>query len=375
MGAWRPWIAALSLGSFAGCAAAPSYGYQYRITQDFTGGEQPETANAEARQLLASAKTVAFYPPDVCVNAELGGGATQSERQLRANCGVLLTTLERAAGRAGYEVLSWQNLRAAGTGKRPIDYARESNVDVLFEINEFDLGGVDDSAIQRSLAFFQRDPDGREQPLAVSPTVINRCAAYAAQRDPVQTAAITGTVDIKTVSVSDGRSRWDYRKTAAQSIGRSYPQIAFPARNEGNKAAGVLGGFGLASIIVAGTLFLVHEATSNDPTTGETQFDPGNWPAYLTAAGVVFIAGAILVQVTGGTTMSPPDAVMCLDTPGVAPPTAQTPAAATANLPMASSVTFQDAAHVDPLVHERERIRDEMIADFIAVLAAAHRNP
>jgi hypothetical protein len=103
--------------TLVGCTpAAPHYGYQYQLAQQFSGGEEPESASAEARQLLATARTVAFYPPDICLNSEAGQGPSPNQRMVRASCGVLLSTLERAAERAGYEVLSWQNLRG---NKRP----------------------------------------------------------------------------------------------------------------------------------------------------------------------------------------------------------------------------------------------------------------
>src|ERR1700733_803834 len=131
----------------AGCTHYTTYGYQYRVAQQFDSGAEPDPISVEARQLLATAHTVAFYPPDYCVNSESG---EHKAKELRATCGVLLSTLERAAEHAGYEVLSWQNLRG---GKRPIDFAREANVDVLFEINEFEPGELSDSEIQRTLTF------------------------------------------------------------------------------------------------------------------------------------------------------------------------------------------------------------------------------
>ena len=109
--------AALLIAASA-CSNYTTYGYQYRMQQQFGGGEEPEVAPVEAKQLLANAKTVAFYPPDACINVDTTAGEAKL-KQLRANCGVLLSTLERAAERAGYEVLSWQNLKG---GKRPIDH-------------------------------------------------------------------------------------------------------------------------------------------------------------------------------------------------------------------------------------------------------------
>jgi hypothetical protein len=63
----RSWVLAVAV---AGCTTT-TYGYQYKMQQQFTGGEEP--APREARELLANAKTVAFYPPGYCVSV-VGGG-------------------------------------------------------------------------------------------------------------------------------------------------------------------------------------------------------------------------------------------------------------------------------------------------------------
>ena len=89
----------------AGCKTPPTYGYHYEMAQQFGNAETPERANHEARALLAAAKTVAFYPPDLCLNTDTTRDGNHN-KLVQANCGVLLSTLERAAERAGYEVLT-----------------------------------------------------------------------------------------------------------------------------------------------------------------------------------------------------------------------------------------------------------------------------
>src|SRR5688572_15995632 len=92
----------------AACTPTVRYGYQYKLKQDFTARYEPEQPTVEARKLLATAKTVAFYPPDTCAN--INPDVEQKRvQQLRASCGVLMSSLERAAERAGYDVYSWQN--------------------------------------------------------------------------------------------------------------------------------------------------------------------------------------------------------------------------------------------------------------------------
>lgn len=360
--------AGLVVSLAGGCAKPTTYGYQYKLAQQFGGGEDPEAANHEARALLAGARTVAFYPPDLCLNTDTAGTG-HNQKVVQANCGVLLSTLERAAERAGYEVLSWQNLRGQ---KRPIEYAREANVDVLFEINEFDLESVNDSEAQRTLTFYKVDAAGATSALQVPQTVAQRCAAYSAQRDPLAAAGLTGTIDIKTVAVNDGRDRWHYRKTLSQSVGRSYPEVGFTALPKPNPAVGVLGGLGLASVIVGGTLILLTAVTTDDPTTGTMKPDFGSVPTYLIVGGLLAAGAAIAVGVATQATAAPNE-VLCLDTAQVGPTLTPAPPPPPSG-PMTSEVTFSQSTGADPLVKQRAQIRDAMIADFITVLSDVHAN-
>jgi hypothetical protein len=348
-------------GLTAGCTKYVTYGYQYRMQQQFGGGEDPEPAPVEARELLATAKTVAFFPPDACINVDATAGDTRV-KQLRANCGVLLSTLERAAERAGYEVLSWQNLRG---GKRPIDFAREANVDVLFEINEFDLGEINDSQVQRTLAFFERGEHGGESPLSVATPLAQHCADYAKQADPARAAALDGTIDIKTVSVSDGRARWRYRKTLSQSLGRSYPRVTFTAPEQPSTGARVLLGIGAVAFGIGGGFALAEAASTDDPLTPENEkFDAGGWSTNLIVAGAVAAGVAAVIQIAAGGSKPAPDSVLC--SPAFATTAVTATVAPTG--PLAAEHTFNETTGGDALGKERERIRDTMIAQFIDVL-------
>lgn len=366
VGSLRSWVvASCTAPVLAACQPAPTYGYQYQLAQQFGGGEEPEGANREARELLASARTVAFYPPDLCLNTETASAGKHNQKLVQANCGVLMSTLERAAERSGYEVLSWQNLRGS---KRPIDYARESNVDVLFEINEFDLDNVSDSDVQRTLTFYKVDPAGAKSALQVPQTVAQRCAGYSATRDPILAAGLTGTIDIKTVSVTDGRDRWHYRKTLSQAIGRTYPEVGFPAKPKPNRGVIALGTVGLVSIVAGGTFALLEATTTNNPSTGEMKLDFGDVPTYLIVGGLLVAGAAVALAVTTDA-YAPADEVLCLDQPQA---TVIAAPAVPAAGPLTSQVTISETTGNDPLVKERERIRDAMVADFIHVLTEVH---
>jgi hypothetical protein len=347
-----------------GCAQYATYGYQYRVTQQFGGGDEPDPISAEARELLASAHTVAFYPPDYCVNSESG---EHKAKDLRATCGVLLSTLERAAEHAGYEVLSWQNLK--GPNQRPIDFAREANVDVLFEINEFEPGELSDSDIQRTLTFFDHGDHG-DAPLQVSNAVAQSCQQYALQRDPPQTAALTGVIDIKTVAVADGRDRWHYRKTLAHSLGRTYPQVSFRGEIKPNTLSKVLAVAGGVALGIGLSLWVVEETTTNDPTTGETKFDSGGASTGLMIGGAIAAIAGLGAQYALGGDKPAPEDVLCNGRLAVAD---AAPPPATVNVgPLSAEHTFQDKTVSDPLASAREQIRNTMISQFIDVLKDAH---
>lgn len=362
----RGWVVWMLLASLAtGCTKYAYYGYQYRFNQEFVG-EEPEMIPVEARQLLASAKTVAFYPPDICINTDTQiTGDRKRVEQLRASCGVLLSTLERAAEGAGYEVLSWQNLRGS---KRAIEYAREANVDVLFEINQFDLGELTDKDVEGGLAFFERD-DGHDKPISVPHGAA--CLAYAQKAQPTQEVAVTGTIDIKTVSVSDGRSRWRYRTSKSKSLGTTYDKVLFGAEVKPHWSARVLATVGGVGVGAGAGLLLAEKITPDDPMTAvDEHFDSGGVSTLLIGVGVVAFAGAIVAQlaVPGkkppvAETLCNPTFAVVVEAPTVVPVTTY-----------ASEVSFSRSTRDQKLNPLKQVLHDEMMGQFVSVLKEVHGN-
>ena len=222
----------------------------------------------------------------------------------------MMSTLERAAQDAGYEVLSWQNLKGS---KRAIEYAREANVDVLFEINDFEHDELLDNQVQHTFGFFEQNKDGNETPLQVATPVAQQCANYAFQADKPAPAARTGSIDIKTVSVVDGRDRWHYRKTEQVAIERERPKVLFTAPNKPNKAAVALWTIGGVAAILGGTFLVVNSLTKDDPLTPETEggLFNGGLSTALVVAGVAGIAGGVALQLGVGGSKPEPAQVLC----------------------------------------------------------------
>lgn len=349
------------VSALAGCAPTTTYGYQYRLEQQFgTGGSEPEAPNVEARQLLAQAKTVAFYPPDSCVNTQ----TANDKRELGAGCGTVMSKLERAAEQAGYEVVSWQNLRPSReSDKRPIDYARDSHVDVLFEINELDVTTVDDTKVKRTLTFFKDD----NQALPVSSEVARTCADYAARRDPVKLVGISGSVDIKMVAVTDGRDRWHYGKTEDKSLERSYPRVTFTGKGRTHPLArtllvlgGILLGGGIEFIVLQDVFH--EDPTPTTPNPKNVDFAP--WDYVMIGVGAPMLIGGIYAA-THMKSDAPVDKVLCVPEHAVIETGVVTAG------PLSAEHTFTET-RVDADAQEAEAMRADMLKDFIGTLTEVH---
>jgi hypothetical protein len=307
------------IAALAGCTYTKTFGYTPKYDVQLTP-EDPEPAGVEARRLLASAKTVAFYPPDRCTNT---AEKDETERQFRANCGVMLSYLERAAEKAGYEVVSWVNLRST-ENRRALDYAREAKVDVLFEINEISAAGLesDDPVIQervaRTLSFFDRGDQG-DVAFTPPPGIQQRCSGWSATHDGLpNTFGNFVAIDIKAVSVSDGRSRWHYRKAELKRDDTEHaPSKLFSGQSKPNKAGNVLAGLGFASMAIGGLMAILDEAFTStlDPVTGVAPDKTfGSAPYYIMGAGAVTIAAGVTLMIVKAPKKPTPESLLCLET-------------------------------------------------------------
>jgi hypothetical protein len=373
-------LALLSVSSLVACGHTSTYGYQSTFDKQFLGSEDSEPPPVEARQLLASARTVAFYPPDTCLNAT--PTETQQDKVLRARCGVLLSKLERDAERAGYEVVSWVNLRG---NQRPIDYARDAKVDVLFEINELSPQRINASETKRKLAFFERSDNGSDLDLEVSTVVGERCHAWAKQSDKDKVAGLKSTLDIKTVSVADGRARWHYRKTVSASADDQSPKVRFVGTSKPNKIGQTLLGAALGLVVTGVVFALVDEAVSGmtNPETGMPNGKTfGDYPYYaVVAGGILGVAGLGVIVATGQSKPSPED-VLCLDSHLGANGTIDG-AVAPAQGPAASHHTFSEttaASAEEALTTLIDKLAVDRVSEFVAILTelrgkAPHPSP
>lgn len=358
------------------CAKYSTYGYDYRMSQQLGMSEEPVAPSVEARKLLQAAKTVAFYPPRDCLNTEMvtisANNAEERRRmqELRGSCGVLMSSLERAAESAGYEVLSWQNLNGQ---KRPIEYAREANVDVLFEINAFTPETLDASQVRHTLSFFEAT-ESKAFDLDVEPVTARRCKNDADSSIKLQVAGYTGTIDIKTVSVVDGRDRWHYRKVEQVPVAERHdPHVTYTARRGSNRLGSVLGPLGIVSLIGGGTLLTIEQLSEDNPLTPQQdRFESSFTIPSLVAGAVLLTAGIILEAKVGG---PKPDQNEVLCNPGMLGVRVSRGGASGGGgdggggpAKSRSEYTYHEEEQSDIDTKIKQKIQNDMIGSFVATL-------
>lgn len=200
---------AASTMAAAACAAPKKRPPTYRVDQTFhPRTHAPERmVGAQARAVMAGATTIAFVPPDTChtILAVTEQTVEEAPEEDGLGCASLMSRLEAGAISHGFEVVSWQSLHGP---QRPIDYAQQLGVDVLFEVNEAGFGVP---AAELYASAETRVFDGATgQAVAVANPVLvaQRCIPGF---EPALDAGATVVLDVKMVSVADGKVHWAYR--------------------------------------------------------------------------------------------------------------------------------------------------------------------
>ncbi|MFH1807715.1 MAG: hypothetical protein ABIJ09_03145 [Pseudomonadota bacterium] len=355
------------------CAAGPTYyGVQYQLDNRRALDGEQQAPPATAAEVVQSATTVAFFPPDACRETKAAGpGSTEVSNVLRLQCGVLMSEIEAEAARAGFSVVSWQTLRG-GTG-RPIDYARENNVDLVFEINELSLDiPPQDLYAFTDIRFFQKPHSPYDPP---APLVLRdvQAAGQRCQQRFLKTlgASVAVSLDLKMVSVKDGRVHWVYRATRAedpdQSKGLTRTYEVNSVGNDDNPVTtvGMVGlTLGGAFALVGGIFWLVAEPGDDLNKVGGLMAPIGA----LVALGSLPVVG--LGALIGNQPSYPePDAVICQD--GWMALEDRPVAGPTAPPQSGSSVQFAEQASLrDPVEARRKALLQSVIRDFMGQLRA-----
>lgn len=362
-----PWLSSWVLAVVASGCAGPKV---YMVDMELEGRRVIQAAAAEpapeARDIVRGATSLAFNPPDVCTDVKAAGaGATEVNNVMRLQCGVLMTELEAAATRAGFSVLSWQTLRAG----RAMDYARENKVDILFEVNDlsFDIP-VQDLYSVTNMAFSQRKADeGYAQPLVVPDpmTTARRCQEqYWKAAQPAQTV----TLDVKMVSVADGRVRWTYRDTMSDDLGqklqvkRSWTASPSDGANPLIAPSAVAIGAGLALVLIP---LIDPPTTAKEVSTAETLQTVGGISIGVGAA-------ALIGSFFWPKSYPQPDALLCQG-PSIEDQAVKPVAATTAG----ASISFNEQQTLKGAGSEqaRRRLLNAVIQKFITAVSTMKRSP
>jgi len=212
-----------------GAKAAPlvfAVELQREVTSGDVGGvDKSKFASSTGREVLASARSVAFIPPDVCADLKSADAGTKSSVQVAStSCSVLMNSLEEAAAAAGYEVVSSQVLRSAKIGGTVgyLDNARQLNLDVIFEVSEWNF--EDRAQRMKEVLGFRplvADPSGELLPFEFLMTAdwedaFARCETMLDGRlSSVESSGATplaAMLSLKAVDVATGRTVWFYTK-------------------------------------------------------------------------------------------------------------------------------------------------------------------
>ena len=202
------------------------YGYTV-VSSTSLDREGPPAPPDKARVAITKLRRVAFVPPDSCLDMRAADTSTTVEKRvLRMQCGVTMSELEREAERVGFDIVTWQSLKG---GQKPLDQAREQNIDLLFEVNELDVIEERTRSSAMEFRYFAGDDNGQVQPLDVSEDDNEACKAYHAKNAP-QISGLTSVLDLKMVQVSNGSVLWSYRHVENAKADDATALVRFPVR-------------------------------------------------------------------------------------------------------------------------------------------------
>ena len=369
-------LAMASLGLCVACIP-PSGQRTYRVDQTYAVKallEEGRRPGPEAHLALADTKTIAFYPPDSC--NESGRDKRGSSDVMRMQCGVLMSELEAEATRAGFAVVSWQTLRGP---QRPIDYAKQNQVDILFEINELGFDIPTHQVYSRSEISFSDESKGTPVVLANPRQVAQRCITGFEKSLPPPVAV---TLDMKMVSVTNGRVHWYYRTTRSDrkgggslTLSNRYRSDSIPFQSTGTSTwqtivSAILWGGGIASGATFGLVDLIQ------PTTNEETGEKFDVPNVVHILNVGAIAGGLYWFISNGNkarpVYPPPETVLCH--PGSLVSNSA-PTRGPSGQQSGSSVVFEERVDVgrDPVAERRKALLVEVVRAFMEDVKAVKR--
>ncbi len=378
-----------------GCYSAPTHILRVDRTGEFdaslTKGNFSQV-KPEATALLKAAKKVAIKPPSHCSDesARADQQGRTGRRDLVEQCGVIMSSIERQLFKLGFDVVSWQQLKARGA-------EATKGVDLVLEVNELstkDYGGADGVKVD---ATFETEEAGKRQPLqlpADSPAIARCSKVVDGLKQSNLHAVPTATINTKLVRPTDGAVIWFFQHTevekpAASSANSSealkYKNTAADkSLTRGGRA--LLGlGMGLVGVVLLASSvgdLEAEEGCDEDEDCGDG--DPPAGAVLGTAAGIGLTGGGLVLLLTalGGDqkdAVSSADAVLCNSDWRVNPDAAKVPDAPKA-APMVSGLSTESKSRIDEgnlaevaRRRVRERVIDVMVKTISDIRNGAHR--
>jgi hypothetical protein len=366
------------------CAGAPGSRYYVasstlsRATAAEAADDVREVADTASSLLRQGEATVGFYPPDQCkTTSATQPGTTTVEGFITTDCGVLMSSLEKAAALEGYSVVDWKTLRDAH--KSPRDAAIEVGADVLFVIDELSVNERrPDQFKVTDIGFYEQKSLAERAPITVKDVqatgmlckqIIDQQAAAAGP-----TNVDSATLAIKMVGVQTGRAQWFYRRTVgdAQAADAEVVDLYYeaPGTRRNGKAA-LVGGIVLATL---GVGLIAAGAVVNERADSRSSRNAGAGIALLS---IPFLAGGTAVTIVGAVhegrpaTYPDPDTVVCRMNllpvnPFSQPAPTPTPVAPTAG--SSFTVTEQTSGDRDQTRARREELVRNVVSNFIEEL-------
>ena len=185
--------------------------YDQTVTSE---GVPPAGMDLATRSVLAAFGTIAFVPPDECVDIDVVG-LREQDPLIGAWCGAIMSTLESEAMAAGWTVVGWRALGVSAMSEPQValERAREHSVDLLVQVNEFRWTAVDvavDEFARIRFVTVSRD-ERTTRPLRIAERHVPLCVDKV--RDALVVAPLeTIGLDAQFVRVADGAVLHHYRE-------------------------------------------------------------------------------------------------------------------------------------------------------------------
>jgi len=231
--------------TLSACASKQHYLIESKYVADQSEPVPNVTKTRSYSKLVSQIDTIAVKAPDSCVTeteAQKTGRASNSSTSMLTHCGVNMAHIERELAKAGFNVISWAELKSAVEVARqnehavtPMTAATRLDADALFQINS--LEGTRTSAgrdARWETRFYNSDAYGTKKEIArVREDVAKQLRDYADGRLNEAPTRPSATINAS-VTYNNGQAIWFYDWTNVQELGgRAAVQKNYMACEEG----------------------------------------------------------------------------------------------------------------------------------------------